>query len=359
MGSYLPSCAITKKLHQAPLDRVTPYIGKCFLQFCFLSLRAACCMTRSCALPVLFLLALSFTCSNTMAASQQLVIFKSHEYLSRNYQIQNFQDRLSTSANLATVPLFMSINNGSHELPSFKWFRIIINGQIIASEKDLGGKEFGTKDVSGLIEGNDLQVQIEAAGVPGAALWWSLSTYPIEINWANPTSVKPGDQLTLGGNFPKSNSQVTFNGKPASVLSSTSSSLTVQVPSNVESGINHIQVSSSGLESNQIAVSIGTKPVPELIGTDCWMAPPGGTINISGRNFSAAGQNKVFFGDVQATVSASSQTALTVIVPNWPYGPSQLNIPISVESDGVRSANRLPFDIGPMYHGATPSFGTD
>ncbi|MBX9573097.1 MAG: IPT/TIG domain-containing protein [Candidatus Obscuribacterales bacterium] len=294
-------------------------------------------------------------------AASQLVIFKSHEYLSKNYQIQNFEDRLSTTANLSSVPLMMSINNGSHELPSFKWFRIMINGQIIASEKDLAGKDSGTKDVSGLLEGNDLQVQIEAAGVPGAALWWTLSTYPIEINWANPTQTMPGQQITLGGNFPKNASQiqVTFNGKSGTVISSTGNTITVQTPNNLDPGVNHVQVRAAGLESNQIAVTLGSKPVPELLGTDCWMAPPGGTINISGRNFSAAGQNKVFFGDVQATVSASSQTTLTVIVPNWPYGPSQLNIPISVESDGVRSANRIPFDIGPMYHGATPSFGTD
>lgn len=309
----------------------------------------------------LLLMALSMPAAAPSQASSQLVIFKSHEYLSRNYQIQNFQDRLATPANLSSIPLNMAIFNGSHEHPSFKWFRIMINGQIIASEKDLAGKDSGVKDVSGIIEGNDLQVQIEAAGVPGAALWWTLSTYPIEVNWVNPAQAKPGEQLTLGGNFPKNTAQiqVSFNGKNGTVIASTGSTLTVLVPSSLDSGVNHIQVHSAGLESNQVAVSIGSKPVPELLGTDCWMAPPGGTINITGRNFSAAGQNKVFFGDVQATVSSSSQTTLTVVVPNWQYGPSQLNIPISVESDGVKSANRLPFDIGPMYHGATPSFGTD
>ena len=319
---------------------------------------------RSCFFLRVFLLTISLLCLSPIQpalAASQLVIFRSQEYLSRNYQIQNFQDRLSTSANLSSVPISMTINNGSHEHPSFKWFRIMINGQIIASEKDLAGKDFGTKDVSGLLEGNDLQVQIEAAGVPGATLWWTLSTYPVEINWANPSQAIPGQEMTIGGNFPKDKSQiqVTFNGKPGTVLASTGNTVTVQVPNNIESGANHIQVRAAGLESNQIGISIGSKPIPELMGIDCWMAPPGGTVTITGRNFSAAGQNKVFFGDVQATVSSSSQSSLTVIVPNWPYGPSQLNIPVCVESDGIKSANRLPFDIGPMYHGATPSFGTD
>jgi hypothetical protein len=99
--------------------------------------------------------------------------------------------------------------------------------------------------------------------------------------------------------------------------------------------------------------------VPDILGIDVWMAPPGGTINISGRSFSAnAVENKVLFGKVPAEVSSASQSHLSVIVPNWSWGPSQLNIPITVEVNGVRS-NAYPFDIGPMYHGATPQFGHD
>jgi hypothetical protein len=90
------------------------------------------------------------------------------------------------------------------------------------------------------------------------------------------------------------------------------------------------------------------------------MAPPGGTIHISGRNFSNNSvSNKVLFGDVPGQVESASATNLTVIVPNWSYGPSQLNIPVTVEVEGYRSANTYPFDIGPSYHGAIPQFQQD
>ena len=314
-------------------------------------------------IPALLALLAAFPFSCSMVDAAGLVIYKSHEYLSRDYQVQNFQDMMGLAAGQQNLPLTLSIYNGSHELPSFKWFRLIVNGQILATEKDLNGKDFGTKNVTGLIEAANLQVQVQAAGVPGAALWWTLSTVPMELNWANPTSANPGQKIMLGGsNFPTNASgvNVLFNGQPAPIVSSTGNTLTVQVPSNTQAGVNHIQVSGDGLESNQIALTIISKPVPELLGIDCWMAPPGGTINITGRNFSVnSNENQVFFGDVQATISFCSPTQLTVIVPNWPYGPSQLNIPVSVVTDGVRSANRLPFDIGPMYHGATPQFGHD
>jgi len=68
-------------------------------------------------------------------------------------------------------------------------------------------------------------------------------------------------------------------------------------------------------------------------------APPGGTINVSGHNFSAnAVEDKVFFGEVPLKLRFASPSQLTVVVPNWSWGPSQLKLPISVEVDGIRSA---------------------
>lgn len=310
------------------------------------------------------LLAILISVSTPLSAyCAPLIIFKSHEYLSRDYQVQNYQDTMAIAPNQQNLPLTMTIYNGSHELPSFKWFRLIINGQVFATEKDLAGRDVGVKDVTGLLEGNNLQVQVQAAGVPGAALWWTLSTSQLELNWANPTQATAGQQMMLGGtNFGTNASAVTvyFNGRPTAVNSVSGNTLTVTVPANVEAGVNHIQVKASNLESNMIAVNVSQRPVPELLGCDVWMAPPQGTINITGRNFSASsGENKVFFGDVQGAVTYSTPTQLTVTVPNWPYGPSQLNIPLSVEVNGVKSSNRIPFDIGPMYHGGVPQFGTD
>jgi hypothetical protein len=294
---------------------------------------------------------------------RQLVIFKSQDYVSRSYEVQRFEDRINLQAGQLTVPLTMTIMNGSAEAPSYKWFRIMVNGQLIASEKDMQGKDTASKDVSGLLQGSDVQVLVEAGGVPGANLWWYMSAPQMELSYAEPAQAQVGQELTLhGSNFLSDPSlmSVTFNGKSARVVSANSNALLVQVPSSVQAGTNQIIVRSPLRTSNPITTVIGTHPVPEILGIDCWMAPPGGTIHISGRNFSNNSvSNKVLFGDVPGQVESASATNLTVIVPNWSYGPSQLNIPVTVEVEGYRSANTYQFDIGPSYHGAIPQFQQD
>jgi len=294
--------------------------------------------------------------------ARDLVIYHSHDYISHNYEIQHFIDTINLEAGQLEVPLSMTICNGSLDVPSFKWFRIMVNGEIIATEQDLHGKEEGLKDISGLLRGSDLQVQIEAAGVPGANLWWTLSTQQMELTQVEPSQAMPGQQVKLlGGNIPASANllSVTFNGKPARVISASVGSVVVEVPSDASLGQNEIVLRTGKQTSNAVTMPVVSKPVPDILGIDVWMAPPGGTINISGRNFSSdASQNKVYFGKIPAQISACSSNALSVIVPTWSWGPRQLNIPITVEVNGARS-NSYPFDIGPMYHGATPSFGHD
>lgn len=310
----------------------------------------------------IFALALFFLAS-APAHCRQLVIYKSHDYVSRNYEVQHFEDTINLQAGQLTVPLTMTIENGSNEAPSFKWFRIMVNGQIIATEKDLQGKESGSKNISGLLEGSNLQVMIEAGGVPGANLWWYLSAPQMDLTYAEPAQALGGSKIKLhGANFLSDPSlmSVTVNNQSAQVLSATPDTLEVQLPSSVRAGTNQIVVRSPLRSSNPISFVIGSHAVPEILGIDCWMAPPGGSVNISGRNFSNnAVDNKVFFGDVPGQVQSASATNLTVVVPNWSYGPSQLNIPVSVEVNGFRSSNTYPFDIGPSYHGAVPQFQQD
>ncbi len=313
----------------------------------------------------LVFLTLAFTVLFGMqeASARTLVIYKSKDYICRSYQVQHFQDTLAIEEGQQSLPLIMSIYNGSYEAPSFKWFRIIVNGEVLASEQDMHGKEAASKDVSGLIGGSNLQVQVEAGGAPGANLWWTLSTDQLELRYAQPQQVMPGGEMKLiGSNFPNNPAllSVTMNGVSARVISASNNSLVVQVPTNAGLGVNRVQLRSGAIVSSPISVTVASRPVPEILSIDCWMAPPGGTINISGRNFSPdANSNKVFFGTVEAQVRQASTTELTVVVPNWSYGPNQLNIPISIEVDGMRSANTFPFDIGPMYHGGVPQFGHD
>lgn len=261
------------------------------------------------------------------------------------------------------LPLTLNVYNGSHEIPSYKWFRISIGGYIVATEKNLNGREAAAIDVSGTIQGGQMQILVEAGGVPGSALWFTLTAPQVELTSIDPQQVRVGQKIVLGGNYFSSQAQqnvVYINGKQAPVLSATTSSIVAQVPANADVGVDRVQVSVNNLPSGSLELCVYQRPAPELLAFDVWMAPPGGTVSITGRNFSAnPNENKVFFGSAPAAVSSATPTQLIVVVPNWSWGPSELNIPVSVVVDGVRSANTLPIDIGPMYHGATPQFNTD
>lgn len=309
---------------------------------------------------VIFLASLSVAPGSARAGT--VMLFRSAEYLSRNYQVQNFSGTLDLQPSQQNLPLSLNIYNGSHEAPSFKWFRLVIGGYTLATEKNLNGSEDGSIDVSGQIPGGSTQVSVEAGGVPGATLFWTLTTPRVTIQNISPRNVKAGDTVTItGSNFSSVANQnmVLFNNKPGAVISASPTSLTVTAPANM-AGIDNVQVNVNNLISNTLEVTLSAKPVPELLSTDCWMAPPGGTITIRGRNFSSdAGQNQVYFGSVRAEIVSSSPTEITVVVPNWAYGNSQLNIPLTVVTGGVRSTNALAFDIGPSYHGAIPQIPPD
>ncbi|MBY0357213.1 MAG: IPT/TIG domain-containing protein [Candidatus Obscuribacterales bacterium] len=301
--------------------------------------------------------------AKTPCQANQTLLFTSHEYLARNNQIQNFQDWMTLKPGQENLPLRLNIYNGSHEIPSYKWFRITIGGYLVATEANLRGAEEGSVDVSGVIQGGNMQILVEAGGVPGAALWFNLSAPKTELHSIDPEQVRQGQKIVLGGNnFSSQTNQNTvyLNSKTATVLSSTASSIVAQVPADADLGPNRVEVSVNGMASQSLSLNVYQRPAPELIAFDVWMAPPGGTVTLTGRNFSnRADENKVFFGSVPAAVSSATTTQLVIIVPTWSWGPSQLNIPVSVVVDGVRSANTLPMDIGPMYHGATPQFQQD
>lgn len=299
--------------------------------------------------------------SNLEAKSSPVSLFTSHEYLGHTNQIQNFQDWMTLKPGQENLPLTLNIYNGSHEIPSYKWFRISIGGYIVATEKNLApGRESAAVDVSGTIQGGNMQILVEAGGVPGSAIWFTLTSPGIELNSVNPQQVRAGQKIVLGGeNFSATPNQNTVfvDSKKATVESSTPTSIVAIVPANADIGDNKVQVSVNNLPSRSLSLSVFQRPAPELLAFDVWMAPPGGTVSITGRNFSAnLSDNKVYFGNVQTEVTYATETQLIVVVPNWSWGGSQLNIPVSVVTDGVRSANTLPIDIGPMYHGATPQF---
>jgi hypothetical protein len=293
-----------------------------------------------------------------------VTLFASPAYVSKGRQIQHFEDMLPLGPAQERLPLTLTLGNGQSGLPPFKWFRLQIAGYLVATEKNLQGARQASMDVSGLIHPGDSQILIQAAGIPRATLRWTLTTPKIVLTGASAQTVQMGQPLVLSGaNFSSDESidVVTFNGKPGRVLSASTTSITVQVPAGITPGPQPVVVAVAGLKTEPITINVRRLPRPMLLGTNYWMAPPGAELTIYGRNFAPQpADNQVFFHnritgqDVPGQVSSVDAQQLVVIVPEWPFSPSQLSVPIYVVSKGIRSVNSLRLDIGNQYHGEMP-----
>jgi len=190
-----------------------------------------------------------------------------------------------------------------------------------------------------------------------------LLTTPISLEAVEPSNVMQGQTIVIHGtNFSATESQdmVLINGRPAQVLSASATSITARVPADAQAGNNSVQVSVNGVPTRSSSINVGARSIPVLHSMNYWMAPPGAVLTIRGSNFApAAADNKVFFKNVSAQVVSANPNRLQVVIPNWSYGPQELNIPVYVVAGGVRSGNYLPFDIGPQYQGAVPPMPGD
>ena len=290
-------------------------------------------------------------------------LFASPAHVAKSTQEQHFQDQWTLQPSQDKLPLTLTVVNGGSGKSPLNWFRISCNGYLIATEKDLNGKSEGTIDLSGRMQAGTSQLLVDAAGQPGSQMQYWLTTPAVNVKAVKPASATPGQEVVISGNnFSSDESQdaVYLNGKQMQILSAGKTSMTAVVPMNADGGVNKLSVVVNGLKSAEPAsITVGTRPQPVLTGTNFWMAPPGMQLILSGSNFAANGSgDKVYFKDVPAKVVSGDSNTITVVVPDWAYGGSQLNIPLTVISNGVRS-NAIPIDIGPMVEGQLPPMPGD
>jgi hypothetical protein len=293
-------------------------------------------------------------------AQSMLTLFASKAYTTTDTKAHNFEDWLPLASQQSQLPLTLTVRNGAQGRPGFLWFRLQIGGYMMASEKNLAGKPEAAIDVTGRMQPGTSQILLEAAGEPGATLSFSLSTPAVRLLKVMPPAVTPGDTVVLRGlNFSSDERQnvVTFNGKPVPLLSASATSITAEVPRDAQPGVNQVMVSVDNVNSESLPVQVVSRKSPILVSTNFWMAPPGAELTITGRNFAEnPADNQVFFRDTPAQIVSADPQTIVCVIPSWSFQPGatidsggQLNIPIRVVSEGVTSANYIPFDIGNTY----------
>lgn len=243
------------------------------------------------------------------------------------------------------LPLTMTITNGVDGKSQLKGIRLFINGRKILTEADFKGRDSVNLNMSGILSGNDTQMEVQTYGPSGASVSWIVTTPKIKISDIKPEMAGPGDKVTIGGrNLPTQMSaySLTIGTKPATITSVTDKQLTFTVPTGLDGGKQSVTLFIAGVKCDSLTFKV--KVIPELSGTNMVACPPSTPMTIYGKGFASnAGDNQVTFNGVTASVTKATSTSLEVIVPNLDF--PQAGVDLKVKSSGVDAKNSLKVDL--------------
>lgn len=279
-------------------------------------------------------------------------------------QTQRFADYFDVKQ--SGMPLTLTMTQG---LPRFTWLRISIAGRQVATEKNFASGATQKIDVSDVVGPGTSQLQVEGAGPAGARFQWQISTMKpsITVTTINPNDeVVVGEKLQINGTgFPPNAAGMTvnFNAKQGRIVAASSKTLSVEVPTSADVGVNTLIVKLGSWKSDPKKITV--RGIPELSGTNLQGVAPGMELIIYGRNFSEKpGENTVMFNDqVSAAVTSASKTQLTVTAPNVGYIPGGTSVQasdgasistISLKVGKVKCKNTLNVKVGPFMFKDNP-----
>jgi hypothetical protein len=92
------------------------------------------------------------------------------------------------------------------------------------------------------------------------------------------------------------------------------------------------------------ALKLTLKGAPEVTGVDMVSSPPGQTITVTGKGFSAkSAENQIMFNGTPGSIVSSSTTSITCVIPDIP-NPSW-DVAITVKANGVESTGKVTINV--------------
>ncbi len=174
-------------------------------------------------------------------------------------------------------------------------------------------------------------------------LIWNDNEAPTLVS-ISPTNARVGEEMIITGKYfsSKANNSVTFNGIAANITAANISIIKAVMPEGATSG--DIVVTSDGLIStNSMAYNVIEPIIPTITSIDPVKGKVGEAITITGTDFSTTPEdNLVRFNGIEATVTESTATTISAIVP---AGATTGNI--TVTRDG--ESNGILFNVSISY----------
>jgi len=238
---------------------------------------------------------------------------------------------LSPSSAVAGGGAFMLTVNGANFTPGAS---VLWNGVSLTTTYLSAAQLTAAVPASLIASAGSANVTVVTASGASSASTFTINSAAPVISNISPASGVVGSSVTISGtNFGTSQgaSTVTFNGAPAtSITSWSSTSITATVPTGATTG--NVVVTVNGMAS--AGHSFTVLPTPTITNLSPASGAVGSSVIISGTNFGASqGTSTVTFNGVAASVSSWSSTSITAIVPT---GTATGNVVVTV--NGVASS---------------------
>lgn len=161
----------------------------------------------------------------------------------------------------------------------------------------------------------------------------------LQIKSCQPNEVPCEEKLTINGAGFSTNPKdmvVQIGDKTAVPTAASATSIQLVVPKNVKPGKTKVTVFVGKTRSNDSEVTI-LMPPPELDSLSLSSASPGGSLTISGKNFSTnARENTVTIGGATAEVHGASNTSLSVTIPSSIESPQEAEVTVKVGKQSAK-----------------------
>jgi hypothetical protein len=280
------------------------------------------------------------------ADAQLVTVGEGGPYTAKNDRVQRFADYLDLKKEMESAKLTLSIKN-----EGFKWFRVLIANQVVATERSIDRSGQGKLDISGMIQSGQNQVVIQAGGSPGAKIEWKVTTVATaKLDRVDPDEALIGETVAVKGHHfalnPGSNEVMIGNAK-GQIAAAKATELKVKIPENTEPGDVDVTAKVNGIKTNTIKMKV--RGIPQVSGASLQGVPPGQTIVVYGKNFSKnIGENRVFFDESPAEIVSGSTTELMVVVPFIPYREGHNASQVKVQVGKVMSKTSAAVTVGPQ-----------
>lgn len=268
----------------------------------------------------------------------------SRPLIARSGAWQTYNDHIKLKAGQQKRPLRLIFENGAEGREKLTDLNILLNRQPLATLKDFQGNAL-TLDPSASLKPGDNLLTVKVFGPSGARLKWQLLTERVTVNSVKPELLTPLSEITISGkNFAEAaaQNQVSIGGKPATVVKASSTELLVKPPQHMAGGSQELLVISDFIKSN--TATVRAKDGPKITWIDLLAAPPGQTVVLSGKGFSADNrENIVTVGNVQAKVLLCDEKSIKFVVPEMHF--PQWHLPVSVTVNGIKSKEKITLNV--------------